>query len=642
MPELARQPNALPRGARSAVTTGLRLRYIAVLTFLAATTGMGLVMMSSAFRDTLDDSELINLSGRQRMLSQRLLSIVATLSLNKHSESAQSLRRKGEETLNQFREGSREVLDGVRRQSELDGFTNQHDRLVIESESLSKKLAAKASVSLKNPSVENKAARAAGINELVGLADDYVAVQDTITGLLAQSSYNTASKGIRWGQVLFLVTLFLLLLSVIVIFEPGIRALNKGVRNIEAEREAAERLAEGLRQSSMLNDAVFRSVADAILVIDDRGQILRSNPAAEKLFGPIEDGLVGQDVTHFMGAGDREKHDSYIKRFLRTGVSKIVGGTNEVQARRLDGEMFPAELSVAELEWEGQHAFAGVVRDISERKQLQQRLSQVQKLESLGELAAGIAHEINTPLQFIGANSKYLEMAAPKLAEAATSSSTQDSNHANLDKLSTTVQEAIHENLEGIRRVGDIVRAMKDFSHPGVQNRQPTDLNACVQSTVTISRNRWKHIAEIDLQLDPDLPECMAQPAELNQVLLNFIVNASDAVAEKQGDDESSLGKITIRTWSDGRSVSAAVEDTGAGIPEHVMPKIFDPFYTTKEMGKGSGQGLSISHTVIVSKHQGTLHASNLPGGGARLEFTIPCEAPESGSYEADLAQAKT
>jgi signal transduction histidine kinase len=165
---------------------------------------------------------------------------------------------------------------------------------------------------------------------------------------------------------------------------------------------------------------------------------------------------------------------------------------------------------------------------------------------------------------------------------------------------------------------------MKEFSHPGQDERVGVDLNNAVCSTMTITRNRWKYVADLELDLDQDLPTLRCVPAEINQVLLNLIVNAADAIADKIGDNSEVKGIIKVRTRRDDEYVLIEVADTGCGIPNEIRNRIFDPFFTTKDVGKGTGQGLAICYNVIVNKHHGLLDVESTPGVGTKFTVAIP------------------
>jgi signal transduction histidine kinase len=300
--------------------------------------------------------------------------------------------------------------------------------------------------------------------------------------------------------------------------------------------------------------------------------------------------------------------------------------------------------------------------EMKRSRTLEVQLLQAQKLESIGQLAAGIAHEINTPMQFINDNIEYLSESTAKLFEVV------DVYERNLHKqrnpkswderlqevrevmqlnrfehLRKQVPQAITESREGIDRVINVVKAMKVFSHPGQDGMSPTDINNAVQSTATITRNRWKYAADLVLDLDPNLPRVECLPAEINQVLLNLVVNAADAVADKVGNT-GRKGRITIRTCHDQREVIVVVEDNGSGIPDDIRNRIFDPFFTTKQVGKGTGQGLAICYNVVVNIHHGTIHVESTPGIGTQFIVALPLQAEDDRvdrtGQEASLASA--
>jgi C4-dicarboxylate-specific signal transduction histidine kinase len=281
--------------------------------------------------------------------------------------------------------------------------------------------------------------------------------------------------------------------------------------------------------------------------------------------------------------------------------------------------------------------------EIIRRQNAEAQLLQAQKLESIGQLAAGIAHEINTPMQFLCDNLEFLSECSKHLFEvvdtyernlfaegrqrswAERKQELRDMMERNrFDSIREQVPEAITESLDGIERVINIVRAMKEFAHPGSEQKTGVDLNNAVQSMVTITRNRWKYVAELELDLDPDLPTLNCVPADINQVLMNLIVNAADAIAEKVGDAGLEKGQITVRTGSDGRNVVIEVEDNGCGIPESIRNRIFDPFFTTKDVGQGTGQGLAICYNVVVNKHHGVIDVLSTPGAGTTFRVELP------------------
>lgn len=295
-------------------------------------------------------------------------------------------------------------------------------------------------------------------------------------------------------------------------------------------------------------------------------------------------------------------------------------------------------------------AFLLLGADITQRRILESQLAQAQKLESIGRLAAGIAHEINTPTQYVGDNIRFLQDAfadiitllgkydqllkatkenalTPALIEEVESAA----QTADVEYLMEEIPAAIEQSLEGVERVAKIVRAMKEFSHPGVEEKTPIDLNKSIESTITIARNEWKYVADVETDFDPNLPLVTCLPGDLNQVFLNMIVNSAHAIADVVGDGSNGKGTITISTrhvedpdhrgrdWAEVR-----IRDTGAGIPPEVISKVFDPFFTTKPVGKGTGQGLAISYNVVVEKHGGAIDVESEVGKGTTFIIRLP------------------
>jgi PAS domain S-box-containing protein len=279
----------------------------------------------------------------------------------------------------------------------------------------------------------------------------------------------------------------------------------------------------------------------------------------------------------------------------------------------------------------------GCVTDISmlkqtleERDRLEDNLRQAQKLEAIGQLAAGNAHEINTPTQYVGDNLRFLkesfgelDSVIEQLVAAGGGPARTALDDADFDYLKEEIPRALNQSLEGVDRVAKIVRAMKEFSHPA-REKTATDLNRAIQSTITVASNEWKYVAEMDMDLDANLPAVHCSPAEFNQVVLNMIVNAAHAISDVVGDGGKGKGRIRVRTRSDGEWAVVEISDSGSGMPAHVQQRIFEPFFTTKEVGKGTGQGLAIAHNVIVDKHGGTIKVVSAPGQGTTFVIRLP------------------
>jgi signal transduction histidine kinase len=281
----------------------------------------------------------------------------------------------------------------------------------------------------------------------------------------------------------------------------------------------------------------------------------------------------------------------------------------------------------------------------TERASMEVQLRHAQKMESIGQLAAGIAHEINTPTQFISDNLRFLKDSfadlLPVLTELADLKSATDpalragvmerlierAQAADAGYLATEIPAAIKQSLEGTTRVSAIVGAMKNFSHPGKEEKTKVDLNTAIESTLTVCRNEWKYVAEVKLDLDDSLPPVSCLPGEFNQVVLNLVVNAAHAIADVVKGKGSVKGLITVSSRKDGDHVEVRVQDSGTGIPKTIQNKVFDPFFTTKGVGKGTGQGLAIAHSVIVDKHQGQIFFESESGKGTVFVIRIPIEA---------------
>ncbi len=269
-------------------------------------------------------------------------------------------------------------------------------------------------------------------------------------------------------------------------------------------------------------------------------------------------------------------------------------------------------------------------------------LLQKEKMASIGQLAAGIAHEINTPVQFVSDNIAFIResledlllglQSCQQIAMSVNSRTLIDDVRNNLkailedtelDYLKEELPLAFEASIEGIRRISSIVAAMKDFAHPGGDKLAPVDLGNLINTTAEVSRNAWKQVAE--LTIEPTQTPLIVDGLrdELGQVVLNLITNAADAIAEVQKEGE--LGRIRILTRVlEGNWAEIVVEDSGCGIPEELQYKIFEPFFTTKAVGRGIGQGLAIAYHIVRDKHGGELLVDSLPGKGSTFSIRLP------------------
>ncbi|MBI4644648.1 MAG: PAS domain S-box protein [Deltaproteobacteria bacterium] len=407
------------------------------------------------------------------------------------------------------------------------------------------------------------------------------------------------------------------------------------------ERRQAE---DDLRRAHAEIEQLFASITSIMIGLTASGEVHHWNGEAEKVLGVKAGEALGKRLHKIPLQWDWAKISEAIGECRKQCQSVRV---EDVRFRRQGGKDRFLGVSISPIKEESGEVSGFILlgRDITERLILEMQLAQAQKLESIGQLAAGIAHEINTPIQYVGDNTRFLRDAFgdllqllekhKDLLEACKTGTVAPtllgrvetaSREADLDYLVDEIPAAISQSLEGVERVAKIVRAMKDFSHPGTVEKQAVDLNKAIESTITVTRNEWKYVAEMVTDLDPSLPLVPCRPDELNQVILNIIINAAHAIAEAVGREPAEKGTITIKTRRNGEGVEILISDTGPGIPEEFRSRIFDPFFTTKEVGKGTGQGLAISHSVIADKHGGSINFETTLGQGTTFIIRLPVE----------------
>jgi PAS domain S-box-containing protein len=299
---------------------------------------------------------------------------------------------------------------------------------------------------------------------------------------------------------------------------------------------------------------------------------------------------------------------------------------------------------------DGSITFQSLITDISirhqvqeERDQMETQLRQAQKLEAVGQLAAGIAHEINTPIQFISDNLEFLKDTTGDLLDFVNQLDTIfDPENPHLAEVRQKISElkesidigfleeeapiAIKQSMEGTTRVKDIVKAMKEFSHPGSGEITHEDINRAIENTITVARNEWKYVSEVEMDFDPDLASVPVDIGPFKQTILNLIVNGSHAIGERIKNHGGDKGLMTVSTRKLEGYVRISVKDTGTGMKQEVADRIFDPFYTTKEVGKGTGQGLSMAYDIVVRKHGGKLYFDTEYGVGTTFHIELPLE----------------
>ncbi|MDD2373430.1 MAG: PAS domain S-box protein [Syntrophomonadaceae bacterium] len=418
-------------------------------------------------------------------------------------------------------------------------------------------------------------------------------------------------------------------------------------------RRVGEQLLEREKQLAV----TLESIGEGVIAVDTMGKIQLLNPAAETITGwssheareqplvkvfPLLDPasnssgklMAFKDFLPEDGSGERRFQnltllcDNQVRKIIAGTISRMLGSNQQILG------------------------FTMVFQDITEQQQHQTQQALSQKLESIGQLAAGIAHEINTPMQYVGDNIYFMEDALSDLIPLVVEyrklvnecelvgnkiELVREIHHReqqiDLDYLQEELPRALEQSREGIDRVRKLVLTMKDFAHPSSGIKAFADLNKGVQSTIQISINEWKYYAELQAELSPNLPLVYCVIDEINQAVLNLIVNSTHAIRDAVNTGRYTKGLIQVKTRQEGDDVAIEIADNGGGIPAEVKYLIFDPFFTTKDVGKGTGQGLTITHDIIVNKHGGRITLESEENKGTRFTLYLPVKE-EVGSDE--------
>lgn len=437
-------------------------------------------------------------------------------------------------------------------------------------------------------------------------------------------------------------------------------------RQLRQEIDQRERTEEALRQSETRFQGLLSTASDWYWEQDDRFRftflsagLARADFSADALVGktrwelPVDPESADwaahrallearQPFRDFEYQIERAPGD---KRWFRVNGQPLFGaagrfvgyrgtGRDVTEQKRTEAERETLYRTLAETN-------AKLGAEIDQREHVEMELRLAQRLEAVGRLAAGIAHEINTPIQYVGDSVHFLETAFDDLRalveryreggaalarypeQAALLAAIREAEErADLEYLRENVPPAFERTLAGIDHVAGIVRAMKEFAHPDQRDKVLADLNKALLNTLVVARNEYKYVADAETRLG-ELPPVSCYPSDLNQVFLNLVVNAGHAIAEAVGDGPQ-RGRITVSTRLDGDRVEIAVADTGGGIPDAIRDRVYDPFFTTKEVGRGTGQGLAIARSIVVDKHGGTLHFDSVPGQGTTFFVRLP------------------
>lgn len=412
------------------------------------------------------------------------------------------------------------------------------------------------------------------------------------------------------------------------------------------------RMQEEISRNRAFLETLVDSLPIPVYCVDDRERYILTNRAFEDFFGSHKEELAGKTAFDCYLWNEAQLHhqkdvELFASKSRQTFESQLTdarGGTHDVvfhKAAILASDGSPSGI-------------VGAIQDFTERRrmeaervELQSRLMQTGKLEAIGQLAAGVAHEINTPIQFVGDNLSFLRDSFSGIADlvAAVAALPDDASPdvfppllADLRRilqridapfLLEEIPRALSDSAEGIQRVRRIVASMRNFSHPDSAEKTLANLNAAVESTVSICRGEWQRVADLRLDLDPSLPDVPCFPGAVNQVILNLLVNAAHAIRDSRaGAQATAKGTIVVRTRLQNDCAVVRVEDDGHGIPESIRPRLFEPFFTTKPVGMGTGQGLFMARNVVVKDHGGEISFETQEGKGTAFVFSLPLRPP--------------
>ncbi|NQY74204.1 MAG: HAMP domain-containing protein [Candidatus Margulisbacteria bacterium] len=366
---------------------------------------------------------------------------------------------------------------------------------------------------------------------------------------------------------------------------------------------------------------LIQSLQDAVISVNSTEQISQINAAGTTLSGYDEQELIGKSVSTILSvpfhslSSSPEEHCILSKSGKKIPVLITLSKIGNIQDASLG-------------------AYVITAKNIEKLKALEVKLHQAAKLESIGTLSAGVAHEINTPIQYVGDNLSFFSESYSSLLKLLKQYKKQNLDNEWIKKIKKEIQYnylikelplAINGALEGIQRVRKIVHSMKDFSHLEMkETKELSDINKAIESTINISKNEWKYHSDIKVHFNSNIPEIYCFIGDIKQVVLNIIINASHAVEDAINKKIITKGIIQIKTDLKDGMVSIDISDNGIGIPQSIKEKIFDPFFTTKPVGKGTGQGLSLAYRAIVTKHKGTLSVESKPNLGTTFTIHIP------------------
>lgn len=436
-----------------------------------------------------------------------------------------------------------------------------------------------------------------------------------------------------WADTTFYVTatacLMAVLLYVIAFLYSRISDAN---RSLESKIDDLRRAVEEVRKQKEYIEQIFDVVPQGLITVGSEQRAIEWNASFTQIV---------EKWAQLLNRDAGEVREIFLSR-LQQELQRADDGE---YIMNIDGHPLSMAFASAEVRQFEKISRVVSLRDITDIATMQRRLTQAEKLESVGRLAAGIAHEINTPTQYLVTNLEFLAEAYLDLAgvmgnlESLISAADRPAdlspllgelresfNEADWEFLAKEIPGALEQSREGLRRIQSIVGAMKRFAHPAAESAEKCDLNVAIETTVTVTRNEWKYLAELVLDLDPELPPVPCFIDQFNQVILIMIVNSVHAIEERLAETGEGKGLITISSKAMPDEVAITLTDNGVGMSEEIQKKIFDPFFTTKAVNKGTGQGLAIANDIIVTQHKGTIEVISELGKGSTFVIRLPRE----------------
>ena len=399
---------------------------------------------------------------------------------------------------------------------------------------------------------------------------------------------------------------------------------------LEAEASARQNLATALAHERTLLRTMIDMIPAFIYAKNVDSQFIAINAHLARNMGTTSADAIGKTDFDFFKRDLAEKFFKDEQALIKSG--KAILELEEPGFDQVTGEERTVVTSKVPLRDENDMVIGiiGIGFDITERKRAEQRMAAGERLESIGRLAAGVAHEINTPIQYLNDSVAFIRDAMHDLLahNAKLQAKLPDEElDDDIEELRVDLPPALDRIADGLGRIAEIVRSMKEFSHVDQREMSQVDLNRAINSTLVIARSEYKYVADVETEFG-ELPPVTCHGGQINQVVLNLVVNAAHAIGD-QVKGTSNKGLITVRTYMEDGHAVVMIGDTGGGIPEAIQKRIFEPFFTTKEVGRGTGQGLSIAHSVVKA-HGGTLDFQTEPGKGTKFFVRLPLVAEES------------